>query len=158
MKAQGLGGNNYALPYTYLAEDTISSGEDIFGDFSIYILSAGSDGLGSYYYDYTQGRIVKSTTQVTGLRESYEDLTAGYTGESLTNHLYLFDRQGKRILILEKPDVLNNIHPDSFLFLRELVYRGDNDSVLGDVKDIVVDSAEENIYVLDGSKIWRIPL
>lgn len=158
LKAQGLGGGSYGLPYTYLSNETLSTSEDIFGDFSIYVLTAGSDGLGIYIYDYNVGAIAKSSVAVSGLKQPFEDLTAGYTGESLDNYLYVFDRTGKRFLIFEKPNSTEDVHPNQMLFVKELVYRGDDSGVLSDVKDIVVDATESYMYVLDGSKVWKIPL
>jgi hypothetical protein len=74
--------------------------------------------------------------------------------------LYLFDSTDKRIFRFEKPlegggEVL---HPDQVLLENQYVYRGSKDGVWSDVKDLVVDFSESNMYVLDGSTIWKVKL
>ncbi|GAB4160786.1 MAG: hypothetical protein Fur003_4250 [Candidatus Dojkabacteria bacterium] len=156
MKSQRASGVTYGLPYTYFADDSFTTATDIFGDFSIYILSSGSEGLKTYSYDSSIGQLVNTETVISGLREPLQNLTAGYTGESLDNMLYVFDSTGKRIIVFEKPNT--NLHQGQLLYKKEYVYRGNKAEVFEQVKDIVVDSAESKMYILDSTKVWQISL
>jgi hypothetical protein len=155
-KSQGNGGKSYNLPYTYYSNESLSTVKDIFGDQMIYLLTAGSDGLGTYQYNMAEGRFDTKAITIVGPENAYENLTAGYTAGTMDKHLYVFDAAGKRVLVFEKP--WGDLHPNSLLFLEEYVYRGSQENVWSDVKDIVVDAAETNLYVLDGSNIWKVPL
>lgn len=152
-------GGGYGLLYTYMSGDTFGMGEDIFGDFSIYLL-VGSSGLERYSYDYSVGQVTQSPISVTNVKPSAMNLTAGYTGETLDYRLYAFDAKEKRVLVFEKPNetVGNILHPGEMVMLKQYEYRGDRSGAWENVKDIVVDQAENYMYILDGNTVWKVDL
>jgi len=156
MKSKGSINTAYGLPYTYFSDESLSTVNDIFGDLMIYLLTAGSDGLGTYQYNNLEGRFKAKDIQVISPENAFENLTAGYTAGTMDKHLYVFDSVGKRVLVFEKP--MDDLHANSLLFLKEYVYRGEDESIWSNVKDIVVDSSETYLYVLDGSNIWKVQL
>jgi len=156
MKSQGSISTAYGLPYTYFSDDSLNTVTDIFGDLMIYLLTAGSDGLGTYQYNTLEGRFKSKDVQIIAPEQPFENLTAGYTAGTMDKHLYVFDSATKRILVFEKP--MDDLHQNALLFLKEYVYRGDDEGIWSNVRDIVVDSAEANLYLLDGSNIWKVPL
>lgn len=157
-KANRTESGSYILPTVYYTEAKLSQAQDFFGDFSIYVLTGGSTGLNRYTYDFSQGRLAPDPVEVTGLKQEFQNLTAGYTGTTLDKGLYLFDTDQKRFILFEKPDPDQNRHPGEMLYLKEYKYRGETEGMFSDVKDIVVDQAEEFMYVLDGNSVWRIKL
>jgi hypothetical protein len=74
--------------------------------------------------------------------------------------LYVFDEKYKRILNFEKPKetVGDMLHPGEMVLMKQYVYRGEEDGVFDNVKGIVVDGAEEYMFVLDGQQVWQIKL
>jgi len=61
---------------------------------------------------------------------------------------------------MEKPiDSYNDqLHPNELVLLNQYIYRGDNEDMWSDVKDIVIDKAGKYMYVLDGNNVWRVAL
>jgi hypothetical protein len=148
----------FGFPFTYLVDDSLTLGKDILADFIIYTVGGGSSGLSAYQYSSGEGRVLNSGWQIAGLQKPFEDLVAGYTGPTLDYHLFVFDQSQKRLLVFEKPSDQEGRHPGQLLLLREFVYRGDDSKVLSNVKDIVVDNAQQNAYILDGKVVWKISL
>jgi hypothetical protein len=72
----------------------------------------------------------------------------------------VFDSERRRFLQLQKPvesgpDIR---HPNQVSLLNQFIYRGEDDSVWNNVKNFVVQDNEENMYILDGSTIWKMVL
>jgi len=42
--------------------------------------------------------------------------------------------------------------------LNQYIYRGEKGSVWSNVKNFVVDEGGKNVYILDGSEIWKLAL
>ncbi len=160
LKSTRTGSGGYGLPFPYIESDTLSSATDFFGDLSIYVLTAGSTGLERYIFDFTSGEIRLSAVGIVGLSPDFSSLSAGFTGATLDNRLYAFDKDTKRILVFEKPkeSINDSLHPNEMWLLKQYIYRGNRDDVFNNVKDFVVDSKEESMYILDGNRIWKIGL
>lgn len=148
----------FGFPFTYLVDDSLTLSKDIMADFIIYTLGGGSAGLNAFQYNAGESRVLNSGWQITGLRKPSENLVAGYTGATLDYHIFVFDQSGKRLLVFEKPSDADGRHPGQLLLLREFVYRGDDEKILSDVKDIVVDNSQQNVYILDGTSVWKMSL
>ncbi|WKZ30710.1 MAG: hypothetical protein QY318_02580 [Candidatus Dojkabacteria bacterium] len=157
-KSQRASSGSYGLPFVYYENAVLSSGEDLFADFNIYVITGGATGLNRYTFDSRRGALTEFPVEVAELRGSFENLTAGYTGADLTKELYLFDNATKRIIILAKPSEGDNANASVMVMQKQFEYRGDNDEMFENVSDIVVDDAEQFMYVLDGTKVWKITL
>jgi hypothetical protein len=160
LKSNRTGSGGYGLPFTYISSDTFGTSTDIFGDISIYVLTAGTNGLERYVFNSQSAEANSLPVSVIGLSPEFENLTAGYTGASLDNGLFVFDAQQKRLIAFEKPKETagDPLHPNEMWLTEQYVYRGERSDVFKDVKDIVVDFEENNAYVLDGNRVWRIEL
>jgi hypothetical protein len=150
---------NYGTGYSSTVVNVINdekfvNANDFFADFSIYVLTSGNDGV----LRYSAGSYVP--VSVVGVNGDMEGLLCGDTSGSTEFGFYVFDNGNKRLLRLEKPiDSYNNkLHPDELVLLNQYIYRGDNENMWSNVKEIVVDREEEYIYVLDGNNVWRIGL
>lgn len=155
MKAKGNGSTSYNLPYTFYSTDSFSSATDFYADNNLeYVLSAGSSGFNVYQYLQLEGRLGEYSFQMNSPKVPIQDLTAGYTNGKEGMKMYFFDREGKRILVYEKPTGSST----QFSFVKEYVYRGDDQSILENVADIVVDATQTFVYILDGSNIWKLSL
>jgi hypothetical protein len=150
---------NYGTGYSSTVVNVINdekfvSANDFFADFSIYVLTSGNDGV----LRYSAGSYVP--VSVVGVNGDMEALLCGDTSGSTEFGFYMFDDGNKRLLRLEKPiDSYNNkLHPDELVLLNQYIYRGDNDDMWSNVKEIVVDRGEEYMYILDGNNVWRIGL
>ena len=150
-------GNSYNLTYSYIDNPAFAEGKDIVADLSLYVLDGS---IIRYVYDYIQQGQVEAKLSVAGYSGDLGSLDKGYTRQDMNYSLYLFDSVERRIFRFEKPlegggEVL---HPDQVLLESQYVYRGTKEGVWSDVKDLVVDSSEANMYVLDGSTIWKVKL
>ncbi|MCK9415808.1 MAG: hypothetical protein PHG60_02070 [Candidatus Dojkabacteria bacterium] len=150
---------NYGTGYsstvtTVINDENFSKANDFFADFSIYILTSGNEGV----LRYSAGSYVPIT--VVGVNGEMGELTCGNTSGNMDFAFYMFDQGNKRVLKLEKPkDSYNDkLHPNELVLLNQYVYRGDNNSMWDNVKEIAVDRAEKYMYVLDGNNVWRISL
>jgi hypothetical protein len=72
----------------------------------------------------------------------------------------MFDSEGKRFLKFEKPQEGGKDlrHPNQLLLLKQYEYRGNDENMFKNVKDFVVDYKGENMYVLEGTTVWKIVL
>jgi hypothetical protein len=150
---------NYGTGYSSTVVSAINdekfvNANDFFADFSIYVLTSGNDGV----LRYSAGTYVPLS--VVGVNGDLGDLTCGDTAGSMDFAFYMFDATNRRILKFEKPrDSYNDkLHPNELLLLNQYVYRGDDQDMWSDVKDIVIDQAQKYMYVLDGNNVWRIGL
>jgi len=154
-------GTRYGLSYPYLEKEEFSEANDIFSDLSVYVTTTLDPELVRYNYSYVEQKQAESPLGVSGFDGNYGNLTKGFTRDSMKEGLYVFDSEGRRLFKFEKPLEGGDgeiLHPDEIVLLKQYIYRGDTQNVWSDVKDIVVDQNEENMYVLDGSVIWKVSL
>lgn len=150
---------NYGTGYSsttvnVISDENFSSANDFFADFSIYVLTSGDEGV----LRYSAGSYVPIS--IVGVNGPIGDLTCGDTAGSMDFAFYMFDQTNRRILKLEKPrDSYNDkLHPNELVLLNQYVYRGEEEDMWSDVKDIVVDKGQKYIYLLDRNQVWRVGL
>lgn len=150
---------NYGTGYSstvvnVINDEAFANANDFFADFSIYVLTSGNDGV----LRYSAGSYVPIS--IVGVNGDIGELTCGDTSGNMDFGFYMFDEGNNRILRLEKPkDSYNDkLHPNELVLLNQYVYRGENENMWRNVKDIAIDRAEKYIYVLDGNNVWRIGL
>lgn len=153
-------GNSYGLPYEYFSNENMATSTDMVADISIYIIVPEDPYILRFNYNFYESRYIEAPLGVVGFDGDYGTPTKAFTGDSLDHPLYVFDSEGKRFLQLEKPiesgpDIR---HPDKVSLLSQYLYRGDKDSVWSDVKNFVVNYNGSNMYILDGSVIWKLVL
>ncbi len=153
-------GSGYGLPAQYIKSAKLQTGQDISADLSIYVLSDGLNGLNRFIYNYNTAQYGAVKNSIVGLTPPLTDGIASYTGSSLDGSMYIFDQLNKRLIVLEKPKetVNDQLHPNEFWLVKQIVYTGNRSDAWSDVKDIVVDSQENYAYILDGSRIWKVSL
>lgn len=140
---------SFSLLSTLISKDVLANGVNIMADSNgIYFTYTGAGSIGKNAAD--------STMKIEGVFPELSQVTVGYTGVLVTEKMYLFDKEYKRIVVLEKPDNAKGLHPNKYVFVKQYTYRGDRQDVFTDVKGLAIDKGEQNLYVLDGSKIWRI--
>ncbi len=148
-------GSGYSSSTVKSVEDSGLVGTtDFFADFSIYALASGNSGI----LRYTAGD--PRPVEILGVEGELGDLCCGDTTVNQEFGLYVFDSTNRRILRFEKPrDSYNDkLHPDQLVLLNQYVYRGPDEDMWSDVKDIVIDRSEEYMYILDGNNVWRMGL
>lgn len=150
---------NYGTGYsstvvTAINDDNFSKANDFFADFSVYVLTEGKEGV----LRYSAGAYVPIS--IVGVNGEIGELLCGDTVGNMDFGFYMFDNGSKRVLRMEKPkDSYNDkLHPNELVLLNQYVYRGDDRDMWSDVKDIVVDRDEKNMYLLDGNNVWRVSL
>jgi len=153
-------GDSYGLPYEYFSHEQMESSTDMVADISIYIIISEEPHILRFNYNYFEGRYIEAPLGTVGFDGNYGKLTKAFTGPDLTYPLYVFDSEGKRFLQLQKPveSGADIRHPDKVSLLNQYVYRGEKDSVWNNVKNLVVDSSEDNMYILDDGVIWKLVL
>ena len=154
LKSVNYGSGYSSSTVVSVENDALMGTTDFFADFSIYALSSGNEGL----LRFTFGEPTPVT--VTGFNGELGDLCCGDTTVNQDFGLYVYDSTNKRILRFEKPkDSYNDkLHPNEMVLLSQYIYRGPNDGMWDDVKELVVDRSEEYMYMLDGNTVWRIGL
>lgn len=158
IKSQKTEFGSYTLPYTYLSDAKLATGEDFFADVNAYVITSDGEALNRYVFDFTAGKLIESPVTYVDLRTSMTQATAGYTGGDLTKRLYIFDDDSDSLFSFEKPNEAEGIHPNEMVLKGQYLYRGSRKDTFKNVKDIVVDDADVFMYVLDGSKVWKIRL
>jgi hypothetical protein len=150
---------NYGTGYsstvvTAINDEEFTDANDFFADFSIYVLTSGSEGV----LRYSAGSYVPIS--IVGVNGEIGELLCGDTSGNMDFAFYMFDKGSKRMLKMEKPkDSYNDkLHPNELVLLNQYIYRGDNKDMWNDVKDIAIDRAEKYMYILDGNNVWRIGL
>ncbi len=160
LKSSAAYSNRYSLLFTYIENDSFVNGTDIMGDLSVYVLTNNSQIL-RYSWSYVEQKQMENPLTATGFNGEYGNITSGYTySESMNSGLYMYDADKKRVLRFEKPMEGGDeiVHPNEILLLKQYEYRGSDSSAWSNVKDLVVDSNEKNMYVVEGSMIWRVSL
>ena len=150
---------NYGTGYSSTVVDVISderfaNANDFFADFSIYILTSGNEGV----VRYSAGTY--APIGLIGVNGEMGELSCGDTSGNMESSFYMFDKGNRRILRMEKPrDSYNDkLHPNELVLLNQYLYRGEKEDMWRDVKEVVVDKGEKNIYILDGNNIWKVAL
>ena len=145
----------YSLASSYLSKEEYRVANDVFSDLSVYILAEGENGV--YRYISTGSGMVESPIALTGLDTPLKNPKSGFTVDSLNNGLFIFDSEDRRVLKFEKPiEAGEKRHPNELLLLNQYIFEDSN--AWKNVKDIVVDYKEKNLYVLDGTTIWKVRL
>ncbi len=158
MRSQGTS-SGYSILTSLYSDEILKKGNDFFGDnVASYLISG--EGVGVYRLNSSAGRFVNSNISISDLKPENGTYTAGYTSGSLDAGFYVFDEMNKRFIRFEKPketpgDIL---HPNELFTIKQYTYSGNREGVFTNVKDIVVDASETYMYVLDGTKIWKITL
>jgi len=160
LKSTSAYGDRYGLTYAYIVDDRFEKSTDLIADLSIYVTLSEEPHLLRFNYSFYENQYNEAPLTVLGFDGNYGNLSKAFTGDTLDSSLYLFDSEGKRFLRFEKPieSGVDSRHPNQILLLFQYVYRGEKDSVLSDVRNFVVDFSEKNIYILDGSVIWKLGL
>lgn len=145
----------YSLASPYLSKEEYEFANDVFSDLSVYILTEAENGV--YRYISTGSGMVESPITLTGLDTPLKNPKSGFTVDSLNNGLFIFDSEDKRVLKFEKPiESGEKRHPNELLLLNQYIFEDENS--WKNVKDIVVDYKEQNLYILDGTTIWKVTL
>lgn len=162
LKSTAIYPDRYGMFMHYIENDQIATATDIMGDFSVYIINSGTEsGVIRYSYNYVTEKQQEVPLSITGLSGAIGKVEKAYNDtSSLNTGFYMFDSEGRRFVKFEKPieSGAEMRHPNQLLFLEQYEYRGEDGSEFKNVKDFVVDYSEKNIYVLDGTTIWRISL
>lgn len=147
LKQESVGGT-FQLPNDsspWLRDASFAQGLDIAADYWLYVLIP-SQGIKRYL----AGEETEYTIQ--GLPQSDLDALKSATAFEFTDtNIYIADKPNRRIIILEKDQADAQV----FKFIGQYVYRG-SDQIFNNIKDLVVNEAARQIFVLDGSKIIRL--
>lgn len=157
-KSQATSSGSYGLPFVYLEDSRFSTASDFFADLNIYVLTGGAQGINRYVFNNNTSALEEFPLEFAGMKDSFQNLTAGYTGADLSKKMYVFDQSSKRIIIFAKPNEADGTNSGMMVLQKQLEYRGNNTDLFNNVADIVVDEAERYMYVLDGTKVWKISL
>lgn len=161
LRSTAVYGDRYSMLSKYIENPLFEGAKDIHGDFSTYIFVNSEEGILRYIWSSVEQKQVPSEMGITGLSGSVGKITKAYTyADSMDSGLYMFDSEGKRFLRFEKPQesASDLRHPNQLLLLKQYEYRGGDSNEFSNVKDLVVDYKEENMYVLDGNTVWKIAL
>lgn len=162
LKSTAIYPDRYGMFMHYIDNDKIANSTDIMGDFSVYIIDPESEsGVLRYSYSYVAQKQQEVALGITGLSGAIGRVEKAYNDTSnLNTGFYMFDKEGRRFIKFEKPIEAgaDMRHPNQLLFLEQYEYRGGDSEEFNNVKDFVVDYAEKNIYVLDGTSIWKISM
>lgn len=153
-------GDRYGLTYSYFGDESMALATDMVADLSIYITISEEPHIVRFNYSFYENEYYNAPLSVINFDGNYGNLTKAFTGDSMEFGLYLFDSEGKRFLRFEKPieSGADEKHPNQISLLGQYLYRGEKDTVFGDVRNFVVDTEENSIYILDGSVIWKLGL
>lgn len=161
LKSSAVYGDRYSMLSKYIGNEAFARGTDLMGDFSVYVLEDTEVGIIRYSWSYVEQKQAETPLGITGLSGDLGRITHGYTyGDTMDSGMYMFDENGRRFLKFEKPQEggANLRHPNQLLLLKQYEYRGEDENDLKNVKDFVVDLKEENMYVLDGTSVWKVAL
>ena len=161
LRSTAVYGDRYSMLSKYIENELFADARDILGDFSVYVTVEQEIGIVRYSWSYFEQKQIQTELGVTGPSGGLGKITKGYTfADSMDSGLYMFDAEGKRFFHFQKPQEggADLRHPNQLLLIKQYEYRGDDNTVLNNVKDFVVDYNGENMYVLDGTTVWRIAL
>lgn len=136
--------SGYQFPVVRLADERIRDSVDIEIDGKIYILSR-SDQVVRFFGDKAD------PYTLVGIDKNIENPTAMELDDLL---VYVGDSAHNRVVVFSKGLYLT---PQQGTFIAQLVYRGEND-YLSDIKEIIVDGDSRVMYILDGTRIFKVYL
>ncbi|MFH1547085.1 MAG: hypothetical protein ABIC57_01210, partial [bacterium] len=143
-------GLGFSYPEEYFRHGAFDKATDLMIDGNIYVLSNGSEKVYKFYGG------VQDQFALSGLDKDLGNVRCGFSNISDSKPLYIYDKGNERIVVIEKGT--GEKHPGQGVMISQYIYRGSRDDILTDVKEIVVDSEEKYMYLLDGTKILRISL
>ncbi len=143
-------GAGFSYPSQYFGEGYLQGAVDMLIDGNVYILNNSAEKI----YKFYTGR--KDNFQLSGLDKPLGNLCCGYTNHYGDKPIWIFDKDNKRILTIEKGSAES--HPGVGVMIDQMVYRGERNDIFNDVKEIVADTDGKNLYVLDGSRVLRVSL
>jgi DNA-binding beta-propeller fold protein YncE len=143
-------GAGFSYPSQYFGEGYLQGAVDMLIDGNVYILNNSAEKI----YKFYTGR--KDNFQLSGLDKPLGNLCCGYTNHYGDKPIWIFDKDNKRILTIEKGTAES--HPGVGVMIDQMVYRGERNDIFNDVKEIVADTDGKNLYVLDGSRVLRVSL
>lgn len=137
--------SGYSLPALRLANSQFSTAKDIAIDGKIYILTGTGEGVIRYYVD------TQDPFRIIGLDKPINGSTSFELDDRL---IFLGDSANKRVVITTKG---SSAAPQQGKYVAQIDYRGEGDH-LSSIKEIVVDKASRVMYILDGTKIFKVEL
>ncbi len=136
--------SGYSNPILRAKDDAFANATDVAVDGRVYILSKGS-GLSRYLGE------VKDPVTIEGLPAN-DSINESVALDIDANRIFFADPTNRRVLVFTKSrgengsifDLIAQVKPDGEAF--------------ANIKEVVVDVSNNNLYVLDGTKIWKIDL
>jgi hypothetical protein len=144
-------GDGYSIATPFITDNSLSSATSLAVDGNVFV-SAPSAGILRYYDGKpTPFRIGNLST----IGKPLGPITDVFDSEFL-NNLYIVDPQNDRILVLQKP---TNGATDTitYNYVKQYVYTGTK-GLFTNLMAVAVDSTEQNMYVLSGTKVLKISL
>lgn len=135
--------SGYSLPSLRLANSQFSSGKDIEIDGRIYILT--DEGVIRYFGD------TQDPFTITGLDKPIDGSSCFELDDKL---LFLGDSTNQRVVVVTKG---SNLAPQQGKYVVQFVYRGDGE-YFNDIREVYVDDSDRNMYILAGTKIFKVAL
>jgi hypothetical protein len=136
---------NYNSPWRKAAD--LAAAKDIHVDGSILTIISGQ-GLTRFLNNRPDQLVIR------GLMPEDEAAMRNIVAFDLTaKNLYVADAANKRVLVFAR----DTSDSKAFDFINQYTYRG-NDEVLSDVKDLVANGNDSQVFVLTGSQVIRIDL
>lgn len=141
---------NFDLPTKYI--EGLKNVRDFVIDGNIYIASSGDDKatVWKFYAGKQDTFTLQDTITITNPQSAYTNPSDSYD-------IYIYDKDKNRVVAVEKPKA--GKHPGVGIASRTIVF--DNKDMFSDIKDIVVDlkdTGETNMYILNGSTVWKVAL
>jgi len=137
--------SGYSLPALRLANSQFSTAKDLAIDGKIYVLIGSGEVVIRYYLD------TQDPYRIIGLDKPID----GATSFEIDDHLvFVGDSANKRVVIVTKGSAAS---PQQGRYVAQFDYRGEGD-LLSNIKEIVVDKETRVMYILDGTKIFKVEL
>lgn len=140
-------GDSFSSPQLRLEDADIANGVDMAIDGNIFVLTNSGSGILRYF-----------TGKRVDTKLSKEDIDPSGFKAFDTNatvlSIYILDSKNKQIIRAAKP---TQDMPNTMQVLEQLVYRGDK-NLFANFKEILVNSDETKMFVLDGSRLLSIPI
>lgn len=142
---------NTQNPPNWKTDPELGSAIDIDVPYEIYVLVRGK-GLRRYLAG--ENNTITKETFINTTDNDYNALSAATAIDTDGKLLAVADPTNRRVMLfsIQDNDAKNLVYEKSF------VYRGDDSSVFKNIKEVVVNEASNNIFVLDGTSIVRIDL
>jgi hypothetical protein len=160
LRSSAIYADRYGLPYSFLEHESMNNATHVIADLSVYIVTTEEPYIVRFNYSYFESRFYEAPLGIIGFDGNFGKLTRGFTDDSMEYGLYFFDAEKRIFFRFQKPIEAGEgmRHPNQISLINQYVYRGEKDPILDSVKEFVVDKAENSMYVLDGSVIWKVVL